>query len=54
MCSLLCVCTLDGLMQSTYPEYGSSYLAVCHVTFTFVYIYIYIYSAVNRFVVLKC
>ncbi len=33
--SLKCVCTLDGLMQSTNSEYGSPYLAVCHIAFTF-------------------
>ncbi len=33
--SLLCVCTWMGKMQSTNFEYGSPYLAVCHITFTF-------------------
>ncbi len=32
VCSLLCVCTLDGLNAEHKFEYGLPYLAVCHVT----------------------
>ncbi len=30
---MLCLCALDARMQSTNSEYGSPYLAACHVTF---------------------
>ncbi len=35
VCSLLCVCTWMGWMQSTNSEYGSPYLATCHFHFHF-------------------
>ncbi len=36
VCSLLCVCTLDGInAEHEFRVYGSPYLAVCPVTFTF-------------------
>ncbi len=36
VCVHCCVCALwMGYVQSTNSEYGSPYLAVCHVTFTF-------------------
>ncbi len=37
---VVCVCVCDlwmGLMQSMNSEYGSPYLAMCHVTFTFLF-----------------
>ncbi len=35
VCSLLCVCTLDGLIAEHKFRVWSPYLAVCHITFTF-------------------
>ncbi len=34
VCSLVCMCTWMGWMQSTNSEYGSPYLATHHFTFT--------------------